>query len=160
MNKTNPKVDEFLSNAKRWKKEIKALRAILLDCELTEDFKWRGPCYTYKNSNVVIINGFKEYGALGFFKGILMKDRDELLVKPGDNTQSARMIKFRSMEDIHRMGSILKSYILAAVEIEKAGLKVEFKESKAYALAEELQVKFENMPHFRQAFEALTPGRQ
>ncbi|MEQ6119658.1 DUF1801 domain-containing protein [Reichenbachiella sp. MALMAid0571] len=156
----NPKVDEYLSKAKKWQEEMEALRTILLDCMLTEELKWRVPCYMYKASNIVLIGAFKEYCTLGFFKGVLLNDVDGILVAPGENSQTVRMIKFTNVRQIVEMESILKAYIYEAIEVEKAGLKVDFKESTNLIFPKELLDKLEENPVFKTAFEALTPGRQ
>ncbi|MFC1618906.1 YdeI family protein [Candidatus Neomarinimicrobiota bacterium] len=160
MNRMNPKVDEFLSKAKKWQEELAKLRAIVLDCQLTEELKWRQPCYTFENNNVLIISGFKEYCALNLFKGALLKDDHGILHQPGEHTQSGRQIRFTSVQEIVEMEPILKAYIYKAIEVEKAGLKVAFKDTSEYKMPEELQAKFDEIPAFRTAFEALTPGRQ
>lgn len=122
--RTNPKVDEFLSKAKKWKEEFEKLRTIILDCELTEDFKWMHPCYTYNNKNVVLIHGFKEYCALLFHKGALLQDAHGILIQQTENVQAARQIRFTNVQEINELENILKAYIHEAIEVEKAGLKV------------------------------------
>lgn len=156
----NPKVDEFLGKAKRWQQEMELLRNILLDCQLTEELKWRQPCYTFQDTNIILIGGFKEYCTLSFFKGVLLKDTDNLLEAPGENSQSVRMIKFRNSQEIVDKEAVLKAYIYEAIEVEKAGLKVELKESNDLDFPEELLQKFAENPTFQKAFESLTPGRQ
>ncbi|WP_418263538.1 DUF1801 domain-containing protein [Flavobacterium faecale] len=156
----NPKVDEFLCNAKHWQNEMIQLRNILLACQLTEELKWKQPCYAYQNTNVILIGNFKDYCSLSFFKGVLLKDTDNLLEAPGENSQSVRMIKFRSLDEVVQKEAILKTYIYQAIEVEKAGLKVELKENNALEFSEELLRKFEENPNFKKAFESLTPGRQ
>ncbi len=158
--KTNPKVDEFLEKAKAWQEEMKALRTILLGCELTEEIKWGKPGYTLDNSNVVIIQPFKEYCALLFVKGALLKDPEGVLIQMGENTQAARQIRFTSTKQIQGMQTMLAAYISEAIEIEIAGLKVEFKKSTDLIIPEELQNKFEENPVLETAFESLTPVRQ
>ncbi len=160
MNSTNPKVDGYFSNAKKWQEELKALRRILFDCELTEELKWRAPCYTFQNRNIVLLGGFKEFCALSFFKGALLKDANRILVKPGENTQAARLIRFTDIEEIVEMEPILKAYIDEAIEVEKAGLKVDYKEKTELVFPEELQKKLDATPALKAAFSALTPGRQ
>ena len=160
MNRTNPRVDEYLLKAKNWQDETKKLRAIALDCGLTEDFKWRFPCYTYENGNIIILQGFKEYCALMFFKGALLKDPAGILVKIGENTQAGRQVRFSDVEEIIELEPILKSYIQEAIEVEKAGLNVEHKKTADYKIPEEFQNALENIPGLKNAFEALTPGRQ
>ncbi len=125
--RTNPKVDEFLSKAEKWKGEFEKLRQIVLDCELNEDFKWKHPCYTFENKNIVLIHGFKEYCALLFHKGALLKDPNGILIQQTENVQAARQIRFTNVQEIAEMETILKAYINEAIEVEKAGLEVEFK---------------------------------
>ncbi|WP_102706615.1 YdeI/OmpD-associated family protein [Terribacillus saccharophilus] len=156
----NPKVDEFLSQAKQWKDEFISLRNIILDCELTEDFKWKHPCYTLEGKNIVLIHGFKEYCALLFHKGALLKDANGVLIQQTENVQAARQLRFKSVKEIDEMKTTIKAYIQEAIEIEKAGLKVDLKEHTEYIIPEELHNKFEETPALKTAFEALTPGRQ
>lgn len=160
MDKMNPDVDAFFSKAKKWQKEMECLRGIVLDCQLTEELKWYQPCYTMDNNNILIISGFKEYCALNFFKGALLRDKHGLLIKPGKNTQAGRQIRFTSVEEIEELAPILKAYILEAAEAEKAGLQIEYKKTADYTMPEELQTKFLENPALKNAFEALTPGRQ
>lgn len=156
----NPKVDEFIAKAKSWQQEYEQLRRITLDCQLTEEFKWRQPCYSFQGKNIAIIGGFNEYCALMFFKGSLLKDFEGILKAPGENTQSGRQIRFTNVREIVEMEPILKAYIFEAIEVEKAGLKVKFKKASEYTIPEELKNKFEGNPALKKAFEALTPGRQ
>ena len=156
----NSKVDEFLNSAKKWREEYEKLRSIVLDCELTEDFKWMHPCYTFERKNIVLIHGFKEYCALQFHKGALLQDTHRILVQQTKNTQAARQIRFTNMQEIIEMENILKKYITEAIDVEKRGLKIEKKEHKEIVIPEELQSKFDEMPTFKLAFESLTPGRQ
>lgn len=158
--KLNPKVEEFLSKEEKWKVEFEKLREIVLDCKLTEDFKWMHPCYTYDKKNVVLIHGFKEYCALLFHKGALLKDTHGILIQQTENVQAARQIRFTNTQEIEELEPILKEYIKAAIEVEKAGLEVELKKHEEYDIPEELQTKFDEDPAFKNAFEALTPGRQ
>jgi uncharacterized protein YdeI (YjbR/CyaY-like superfamily) len=158
--KANPKVDAFIANAKSWKEELKKLRAILLDSELTEDFKWHEPCYTFHGKNVIVINGLKESCALAFFKGALLKDIHGVLTRPGQHTQSARWFKFASVREIAEMKSVLKAYIREAIEVEKSGLKLKMRKTSDLKFPEELQIMLDEFPDFKAAFEALTPGRQ
>lgn len=137
--RTNPKVDEFLSKAKKWKEEFEKLRTIILDCELTEDFKWMHPCYTYNNKNVVLIHGFKEYCALLFHKGALLQDAHGILIQQTENVQAARQIRFTNVQEINELENILKAYIHEAIEVEKAGLKVEVNKNIELNIPEELQ---------------------
>jgi uncharacterized protein YdeI (YjbR/CyaY-like superfamily) len=160
MNRMNPKVDVFLSKAKKWQEEFKRLREIVLDCQLTEELKWGVPCYTFQKSNVVLIHGFKEYCALLFVKGALLKDAKGILITQTENTQSARQIRFTNVQEIIEMESILKAYISEAIEVEKAGLKVDFKKIIEYSIPKEFQNKLDENPALKTAFKALTPGRQ
>jgi uncharacterized protein YdeI (YjbR/CyaY-like superfamily) len=154
---TSPKVESFLARTTEWKPEIEALRKIILDCDLTEDFKWGWPCYSIDKKNVVLIHGFKDYCALLLFKGALMKDPDNILIQQTENVQAVR---FTGLDQIKRMDNILKAYIHQAIEVERAGLKVDFKPTRAFDVPEELQAKLDSMPKLKAAFEALTPGRQ
>jgi uncharacterized protein YdeI (YjbR/CyaY-like superfamily) len=156
----NPKVDEFLSKAKKWKEEYEKLRNIVLDCELTEEFKWMHPCYTFEKKNIVLIHGFKEYCALLFHKGALLQDAHGILIQQTENVQAARQIRFTNVQEIVEMETILKAYIYEAIEVEKAGLEVNFKKNTDFIIPEELQNKFDEIPALKTAFEALTPGRQ
>lgn len=158
--KMNPKVDEYLSKSKKWKKEYEKLRDIVLDCELTEEFKWMHPCYTFENKNIVLIHGFKEYCALLFHKGALLQDTHGILIQQTENVQAARQIRFTNLQEIVEMESILKDYIYEAIEVEKAGLEVNYKEHTEYVIPEEFQNKLDENPALKTAFEALTPGRQ
>ncbi|PRS42472.1 hypothetical protein C6W19_03840 [Bacillus sp. RJGP41] len=158
--RTNPKVDEFLGKANKWKEEYETLRNIVLDCELTEEFKWMHPCYTFENKNIVLIHGFKEYCALLFHKGALLQDAHGLLIQQTENVQGARQIRFTNVQEIVATESILNAYIHEAIEVEKAGLEVEFKKNEEFIIPEELHNKFDDIPALKTAFEALTPGRQ
>jgi uncharacterized protein YdeI (YjbR/CyaY-like superfamily) len=158
--KANPKVDAFIANAKNWQEEFKKLRAILLDSELTEDFKWSQPCYTFQGKNVVVIGGLKESCALAFFKGVLLKDVHGVLTRPGQHSQSTRWFKFASVREIVEMKSILKAYIREAIQIEKSGLKVKLKKTSDLKFPEEFQLMLDEFPELKRAFDALTPGRQ
>lgn len=155
---TNPKVDEYVSKAKRWQDEFVAMRDIALDCGLTEDFKWRHPCYTRDNKNIVLIHGFKDYCAFLFHKGALLKDPHEILIQQTKNVQSARQIRFTNVQEIIEMETVLKDFIYEAIEVEKAGLKVN--KNTDITIPEELQSKFDENSALKKAFEALTPGRQ
>jgi uncharacterized protein YdeI (YjbR/CyaY-like superfamily) len=156
----NPKVDAFLSRSKKWREEFEQLRKIVLDCGLSEELKWGVPCYTFEDKNIVLMHGFKDYCALLFFKGALLKDPKGILVQQTRNVQAARQIRFTSVREIVRMKSTLKAYVLEAVEIEKAGLKVDFKKTKQFIVPEEFQKKLNKIPALKTAFQALTPGRQ
>lgn len=153
-------VDEFFSKSKKWQEEFKKLRKISLASGLTEEFKWGKPCYTFQKSNIFLIHGFKEYCALLFFKGALLKDTKGILISQTDNTQATRQIRFTNIREIVDMEPILKAYIHEAIEVEKAGLKVDFKKTKEYAIPDEFQKKLDSNPALKTAFEALTPGRQ
>lgn len=156
----NAKVDDYILNAKKWQLEIKQLRELLLDCGLTEEFKWRTPCYDFKGKNVVLICSFKDYCALSFFKGALLQDSNGILRKPGENSQAIRFFKFTNLQEIQELKPIIKNYIYEAIEIEKAGLKVNFKSNTETELVEELRNALEKNTDLKTAFEALTPGRQ
>ena len=156
----NPKVDEFLTKAKRWKEEYETLRKIVLDCELTEDFKWMNPCYTFEKKNIVLIHGFKEYCALLFPKGALLQDSHGILIQQTENVQGARQIRFTNMQEIVEKEAMLKAYIYEAIEVEKAGLKVKVKKPEELIIPDELQHKFDEIPALKTAFTTLTPGRQ
>jgi len=157
-NRLNPKVDEYLSKAKKWKEESELLRTIVLDCDLTEEFKWMHPCYTLEKKNVVLIHGFKEYCALLFHKGALLQDTHGILIQQTENVQAARQIRFTNVQEIVEMETILKAYIKESIEVEKAG--VIFKKNTEFTIPEELQNKFDEIPALKTSFEALTPGRQ
>ena len=156
----NPKVDVYLSKAKKWQEELEKLRMIILDCQLTEELRWGKPCYTFQKSNIVLIIGFKEYCALIFCKGALLNDANGTLIRPGENTQAGRQIRFTNVQEIVKMEPILKAYIYEAIEVEKAGLEVNFKAITELIHPEEFQQKLEENPGLKAAFEALTPGRQ
>jgi uncharacterized protein YdeI (YjbR/CyaY-like superfamily) len=160
MNRMNPKVDVFLSKAQKWQEEMEKLRMICLDCGLTEELKWGKPCYTFENSNIVIVQGFKEYCALLFVKGALLKDANGILITQTVNTQAARQIRFTNVREIVEREPILKAYVYEAIEVEKAGLKVDFKKTTEFIIPEEFQKKLDENPALKAAFEALTPGRQ
>ena len=160
MNSMNPKVDWYFQKAKKWQEELEILRIIVLDCQLTEELKWGCPCYTLKNSNIVLIHTFKEYCAVLFFKGALLKDSKGILVQQTKNVQSARQIRFTNAREIVEMQPILKAYIAQAIEVEKSGLEVEFKTTTEFGVPEELQHQFDEIPELKAAFDALTPGRQ
>lgn len=157
---TNPKVDAVLSKATSWKEEFAELRSIALECELTEELKWGVPCYTFQNSNIVLIHGFKAYCAMLFIQGALLKDDKNILIQQTENVQSARQVRFTGLAEITGMRAVLKDYIREAIEVQKAGLKVDFKKTKEFAVPEEFQIKLDTMPALKTAFEALTPGRQ
>jgi uncharacterized protein YdeI (YjbR/CyaY-like superfamily) len=158
--KMNARVDEFFKKAKEWRKEFDQLRKVCLDCGLTEDLKWGKPCYTYQESNIVLIHGFKEYCALLFFKGALLKDPNGILIQQTENVQAARQIRFTNVQQIVEMQSVLKSYIKEAIEVEKAGLEVSYKKTSEFAIPQEFQNKLDDSRALKNAFNALTPGRQ
>jgi uncharacterized protein YdeI (YjbR/CyaY-like superfamily) len=157
--KKNPKVDLVLSKAKKWQKELQKLRTILLGCELTEELKWGKPCYTFQDTNLMMIYGLKESCAIAFFNGALLKDDQGILIKPGPNSQAARWIKFTRLGEVVKMEPVLKAYIRESIGAEKAGLKVNFKKNPE-PIPEELQKKLDEIPALKSAFNALTPGRQ
>ena len=156
----NPKVDAFLRRTPKWQQEFAKLRTIVLDCHLTEELKWGVPCYTLNGTNVVLIHGFKEYCALLFFKGALLKDPDGILIQQTKNVQAARQIRFTNAREIVKLESILKAYIREATEVEKAGGKMKYKKTAEFKIPEEFQNKLDKIPALRKAFAALTPGRQ
>src|SRR6266496_5452793 len=160
MNSMNPKVDEYLRKAKNWQEEFEKLRMIILDCGLAEELKWGCPCYTFEKRNIVLIHGFKEYCALLFFKGALLNDPKGILIQQTKNVQATRQIRFTSVREIVKMKPILKAYIYEAIEVEKAGLKVNFKKTTEFKIPEEFQDKLDEIPALKTAFDALTPGRQ
>jgi len=157
---TNPKVDAYLERRDSWQEEFALLRRILLDTGLTEDLKWGEPCYALDDANVVLIHGFKEYCALLFFKGALMKDPADILIQQTKNVQAARQIRFTGAEQISGMENVLKAYVAEAAEIERSGAKVDFKKTDDFAVPEEFQIRIDSTPSLKTAFEALTPGRQ
>ena len=156
----NPKVDFFFNKAEKWQEEFKRLRTIILDCQLTEELKWGVPCYTFQKKNVVLIHGFKEYCAILFIKGALLKDAKGVLIQQTENVQSARQIRFTNVREIVKMETVLKAYIKEAIEVEKAGLNVNYKKTSEYLIPKEFQIKLNENPALKEAFYALTPGRQ
>ncbi len=160
MNCVNPKVDFFFQKAGRWQKEFAKLRAIILDCGLNEELKWGVPCYTYNKSNIVLIHGFKEYCAILFHKGALLSDADGLLIRQTENVQAARQIRFTDLRQIKEKAPVLKAYVYEAIEVEKAGLQVEYKETASYQVPEEFQKRMDEDRNLKAAFQQLTPGRQ
>ena len=155
----NPKVDFYFKD-KKWQEELEQLRKIALDCQLTEELKWGTPCYTYQKKNIVLIHDFKEYCAFLFFKGALLKDTEGILIQQSENVQAARQIRFTNLKEITAQKSILKAYIYQAIEIEKAGLKVELKKTSEFPVSDEFQQQLDNDSTLKKAFKALTPGRQ
>ncbi len=156
----NPKADFYFSKATKWQEELEKLRTLILDCGLTEELKWGVPCYTFQKGNVVLIHVFKEYCAMLFFKGALLKDTNGILTQQTENVQAARQIRFTSVREIVELESVLKAYIFEAIEVEKAGLKVELKKTAEFAIPDEFQTKLDENAALKAAFEALTPGRQ
>jgi uncharacterized protein YdeI (YjbR/CyaY-like superfamily) len=156
----NAKVDKYLSRAKNWREEQEKLRTICLDCGLAEELKWGKPCYTFQEHNIVVIQGFKEYCALLFLKGYLLNDPDGILIKTGENTVVGRQVRFHSVAEIVKMETILKAYIYQAIEVEKAGVKVDVTKKTEFPIPEEFQKKLDENQTLKTAFNALTPGRQ
>jgi uncharacterized protein YdeI (YjbR/CyaY-like superfamily) len=156
----NPEIDVYISKAQKWQEELKKLRKIILDCQLTEELKWGVPCYTFQKSNIVLLHIFKEYCAILFIKGALLKDTNGILIKQTDNVQAGRQIRFTDVQEIAKMEKILKAYIYEAIEAEKAGLKVNFKKTVEFVIPEEFQNKLDEIPALKTAFTALSPGRQ
>jgi len=156
----NPKVDEFIRDAQKWREEFEKLRMIILECGLTEELKWGVPCYTFQKNNIVLIHGFKEYCAILFIKGALLQDAQGVLIQQTENVQAGRQIRFTNIREIDEIEPVLKAYIYEAIEVEKAGLKVDFKKNAELVFPEEFQKKLDEMPALKTAFEALTPGRQ
>ncbi|MGA9464793.1 MAG: DUF1801 domain-containing protein [Terracidiphilus sp.] len=152
-------MDSVLRQETKWQKEFQALRTIILEFPFTEELKWGQACYTLDRKNVVLIHGFKEYCALMFFKGALLKDSKRILATPGAH-QAARQIRFTSVKDITKLKSAVKSYIQEAIEVEEAGLKVKMKKTADFKIPDEFHQKLESMPELKKAFHALTPGRQ
>ena len=170
----NPKVDLYFTDGcgrcplggtpnckvNSWQKEMKHIRRIILDCGLTEELKWGVPCYTFQKSNIAVLAAFKEYCSLSFFKGALLSDSNGILTQPTENTQSARLIRFTSVREILNLEPAIKAYLYEAMEVEKAGLKVDFKKVSELVIPEEFQKKMKEIPALKNAFEALTPGRR
>jgi len=160
MNSMNSKVDFFFNKTTKWQEEYKQLRTIILDCGLTEELKWGVPCYTYQKKNIILIHGFKEYCAVLFMKGALLHDAKGILIQQTENVQSARQIRFTNVKEIVKLAPTLKAYVHEAIELEKAGVKVELKKTSEYAIPEEFQNKLDKNADLKKAFKALTPGRQ
>ena len=156
----NPEIDWFFTKAKKWGEEYNRLRELVLDCELTEYLKWGCPCYTFQKRNVVLIHGFKDYCALLFMKGALLKDPAKILIQQTENVQAARQVRFTSVQQIKDLSPVIKRYIKEAVALEKNGVKPELKSTKEYKIPEEFQLVLKDMPEVKTAFENLTPGRQ
>ncbi|WP_294317908.1 DUF1801 domain-containing protein [uncultured Chryseobacterium sp.] len=160
MNNTNPKADFFFNKTGKWQSDFEKLRTIALSTELQEDVKWGCPCYTYEGKNIFLIHGFKNYCALLFFKGALLKDPTNILVQQTENVQSARQIRFTDVQQIIDLENVIRDYIFQAVELEESGSKVEMKPTKAFEMPEEFRRKLDTNFELKSAFEALTPGRQ
>ena len=156
----NPKVDFYFIKADKWYEEIGKLRTIVLQCGLNEELKWGCPSYTLEKNNIVLIHTFKEYCALLFFKGALLKDPDGILIQQTKNVQAARQARFTSVSEVSKMKSVLKAFILEAIELEKKGMKINFKKPAEFAMAEEFQNKLDENSNLKKAFKTLTPGRQ
>ena len=154
------KVDAYIEKIKNWKTESILLREICLDCGLTEEFKWKHPCYTFQGHNIVIIHGFKDYCALLFHKGVLLKDAQKILIQQTENVQAARQIRFTNIQEIIDLRADIKAYLFEAIEVEKAGLEVEMKKTSEFKIPEEFKKYATENTEFKKAFEALTPGRQ
>jgi len=154
------KADRFFEKDQKWQLEMETLREIVLECELEEEVKWMHPCYTYQNSNIVLIHSFKHYCALLFFKGVLMKDPAQLLIQQTENVQDRRQLRFVHLEEIIQNRTLIKAYILEAIEIEKSGLKVEYKPTSEFTMPEEFKELLDHDEAIKTAFEQLTPGRQ
>lgn len=156
----HPKVDEFIKKSLKWTKGYETLRMMLIECGLTEDFKWRNPCYTIDGKNVVLIHGFKDHFGLGFIKGVLMKDPEKILQKQTEKMQEPRVLRFTTVEEVLAMEDTIKAYVKDAIEVERSGLKYDKKKTPSEPIPEELTAKFNENPEFEVAFNALTPGRQ
>jgi uncharacterized protein YdeI (YjbR/CyaY-like superfamily) len=160
MNHMNPEVDFYFIKEKKWQEELEKLRTIVLDCPLTEELKWGVPCYTFQKSNIVLLHVFKEYCAILFVKGALLQDARGILIQQTENVQAARQVRFTRVQEIVEMETILKAYIYEAIEVEKAGLKVNYKKATEFSIPDEFQNKLADNPALDTAFYALTPGRQ
>jgi len=160
MNDINPKVNWYFEKEVKWHDEVNKLRTIILDCDLTEELKWGVPCYTYQENNIVLIHVFKEYCAILFHKGVLLKDTEGILIQQTENVQSARQIRFTNLQEITKLENVIKAYVLEAIDVEKSGTKVPFKKAEEFAIADEFLAKLEEDEELNTAFYALTPGRQ
>lgn len=156
----NPKVDEFIGRSPKWQEELSKLRSILLNCGLTEELKWGAPCYTYNKTNLIVINGFKDYCTLYFFKGSVLSDPEGIMIRAQETTQAGRHIRFTSVKEITTLRSTLTAYIYEAIEAERAGLKVKAKKQEVVGIPEEFQLRLNKSAALKKAFHALTPGRQ
>ena len=157
---SNPKVDWFFDKPGKWQEAYEKLRTIVLDCGLTEELKWGCPCYTSEKRNIVLIHGFKEYCALLFFKGALLKDPKGILIQQTENVQAARQVRFTTVNEIVKLKATLKAYIKEAIQVEKAGVKLNLKKTSEFKMPEEFKNKLSETPGLKKAFGALTPGRQ
>lgn len=160
LNNMNHKVDWYFAKDEKWQKEFEQLRTIILSCGLNEELKWGNPCYTFEGSNIVLMHGFKEYCALLFFKGALLNDANNILVQQTKNVQAARQVRFTNAQEIVKLKTTLKAYIYESIEVEKAGLKVPLKKTREFNMPEEFQKKLDKSLDLKEAFKALTPGRQ
>lgn len=156
----NPKVDFFFTKAKKWQEELEKLRTITLDCHLAEELKWGCPCYTFEKNNIVLIHAFKDYCALLFFKGALLKDPKKILIQQTANVQAARQLRFTSVKEIDKLKATIKSYIFEAVKVEESGEKVPMKKTAEFKMPDEFKAKLDKSAALKEAFYALTPGRQ
>ena len=156
----NPKVDTFLTKAKKWREEMILLRKIVLECNLDEDYKWMHPCYTYQDNNIVLIHGFKDYCALLFFKGVLMQDKKDVLIQQTANVQDRRQMRFTNAAEIVKLKAVIKDYVKEAIKIEQSGLQVQFKKTSDFQMPDEFKKQLESNSKLKLAFEKLTPGRQ
>ncbi len=156
----NPDVDFYFQRAEEWEDELRELRQLVLDSGMTEELKWGVPCYTVERANVLLIHYFREYCALAFFKGVLMKDPEKMLIQQTENVQATRQLRFTDVAEIRELEPIIRSYISEAIDIEKAGLKVAYRKTEEYHVPEEFQQRLDEDADLRAAFERLTPGRQ
>lgn len=153
-------IDEYYNNLKKWKNEAELIRNIFIECDLTEEYKWMHPCYTFDKKNIAVFHDFKEYCAISFFKGALLKDPDNILIQPTANSQAGRQIRFTNISEIKKLVPIIKTYIAEAINVEKMGFKIKYKSTSDFDFPDELQEIFESNPDFKNAFDSLTPGRQ
>jgi uncharacterized protein YdeI (YjbR/CyaY-like superfamily) len=158
--KPNPKADFFFNKAKKWQEEYKELRTIILSCGLQEEVKWGVPCYTLEGKNIVLIHGFKEYCAILFHKGVLLKDPKKLLIQQTENVQGARQMRFTSLAEIVKLKTTIKAFVKAAVEIEESGEKVPMKKTAEFSMPDEFKKALSHDKNLKKAFDTLTPGRQ
>lgn len=156
----NPKVDFFFNKPSKWQKEYRQLRTIVLECGLNEELKWGQPCYCLGRKNIAVIHGFKEYCAMLFFKGVLLKDPNKILIQQTEHVQGPRQVRFTDLKEIVKMKSVLKAYVYEAMEVERAGLKIKLKKVSEYKVPEEFEKRLKKNAALKKAFSALTPGRQ